>query len=317
MEWLSVGMVGISFKTAELSLRDAVARATHGLTGEAALFFEHRTVVLSTCNRTEIYFSAPDLAEAHGDLLRFLRREIKGPFEHHLYSTFSMDCLTHLCRVTTGLDSAIVAETEIQGQVKRAYSEAVELPSPLHFLFQKALKISKEVRRELPLVRGMETLYGILWSIIRVHGDSSKMRFLFVGHSDTNRQLISYLKNKGAYDLCSRHDEILSQWEEYDVIICASKAPECLIHPKRGTKSCLIFDLGIPRNVDPLVGTLPLVTLWNMEQLHKMIERTQDEQRYRVDLALEMIRERALKLRMSWSARERNDVPDVLHASYK
>jgi glutamyl-tRNA reductase len=317
MEWLSVGMVGISFKTAELSVRDAIARATIGLTGEASLFFEHRTVVLSTCNRTEIYFSADDLAEAHSDLLRFLRREIKDPFEHRLYSTFSSDCLLHLCRVAAGLDSAIIAETEIQGQVKRAYSEAMHLPSSLHFLFQRSLQISKEVRRRLPLVRGVATLYGLLLDIIREQGDISKMRFLFVGYSDTNRQLIAYLKNKGAYDLCSRHDEVLSRWEEYDVIICASTSPHSLIHPKSITKKCLIFDLSIPRNVDPVVGTLPFVSLFNMAELHGMIQETEGEKKCRVDGAIQLIREKVLKLRMSRTARERDDVPDVLHAGHK
>ena len=116
--------------------------------------------MLSTCHRTEIYFSALNLAEAHSEILQVLRREIALAFEHELYSYFGFDCFLHLGYVVSGLDSVIIAESEIQRQVKVAYEEVqwyYPLPSCLHFLFQKSLKIGKEKRGNILLSQGKMT----------------------------------------------------------------------------------------------------------------------------------------------------------------
>src|SRR5207244_4328762 len=145
------------------SNREAIARAAQSLSGEKGIFFQHPIVVLSTCNRTEIYFSAENLAEAHSDLLAHFRKQIEEPFEHRLYSYFGIDCFAHLCRVASGLDSAILAETEIQRQVKVAYAAGRVLPSCLHYIFQKALKVSKGMRNQMAI--SSPTLYTTLWQL--------------------------------------------------------------------------------------------------------------------------------------------------------
>ena len=270
---LSIGILGINFKTAELALRESIARGAQSLSGERAIFFPHPIVVLSTCNRTEIYFSSDDLAAAHSDLLAHLRAQIDEEFEHRLYSYFGVDCFAHLCRVASGLDSAILAETEIQRQVKVAYAQARRLPSCLHYAFQKALKVSKGVRNQLELEQGAPTLYGTLWRL----AEWKKKKILLVGYSEINRGLISYLMHKGVDDLtlCTRDPasvsvegillrdrSILSDWQEYDVIVCASKANGYLIKGQ-GTDRHTIFDLSVPRNVDPQVGA----RVYNIDQL--------------------------------------------------
>src|SRR5271154_332014 len=111
--YLRVGIMGINYKTSDLSFREKFSRVAEKLSGERALFFKHPTVLLSTCNRTEIYFSAEDLAEAHSDLLAFFRPHI---LEQRLYAYFGIDCFAHLSKVAAGLDSAIIAETEILRQ---------------------------------------------------------------------------------------------------------------------------------------------------------------------------------------------------------
>lgn len=156
---MRVGVLGINHKLAGLELRELLAKicyrrlhpgqSTHG---------EHSFVLLSTCNRTEVYFSSANLAETHSYLLSILRNDVNEDFDQKLYSYFGQDCLLHLCRVTAGLDSAIIAETEIQGQVKSAYELAQEfhvLPFELHYLFQKSLGIAKKVRTVLPTKPGL------------------------------------------------------------------------------------------------------------------------------------------------------------------
>lgn len=283
---LRVGVLGINYKTAELPLREAIAKGAQSLAGERSLFFPHPTILLSTCNRTEIYFSADDLAQVQSDLLALLRGQIEEPFEHRLYSYFGIDCFAHLCRVTAGLDSAILAETEIQRQVKIAYAKASEvlvMPSCLHYLFQKAMKVAKSVRSQLALERGAPTLFGTLWQIAcQELGDLTKMKILLVGYSEIHRGFASFLAYKGVSEItycttfpervpeksvCGREE--LKNWGDYDLISCASQAEGFLIKGK-GKKRHLIFDLSVPRNVDP---EMKGVILYNIEQIDQMIEQ--------------------------------------------
>lgn len=274
---LNVGVLGINFKTADLGLREGIARGAQSLGGERALFFAHPAVLLSTCNRTEIYFSADDLAAAHSDLLAFLRNLVDVPFEHRLYSYFGIDCFAHLCRVAAGLDSAIVAETEIQRQVRVAYSQARQLPSCLHYIFQKALKVGKVIRNHHGLERGGPTLYGTLWQM----AEWKNKRILLVGYSEINRGFASFLMHKGieGFSLCTRNPAsvdlegvhiydrtILARWQEYDLLVCASQANHFLITGLGDARHC-IFDLSVPRNVDPAVGRT--ATLYNIDQLRR------------------------------------------------
>lgn len=297
---LSIGVLGINHKTADLDLREAIARGAQSLSGERALFFLYPTILLSTCNRTEIYFSAEDLAQAHSDLLAYLRMQIGEPFEHRLYSYFGIDCFFHICKVAAGLDSAILGESEIQRQVKVAYASSRKLSPCLHFGFQKALKVSKEIRSHLALQQGAPTLYRTLWRL----AEWKNRQILLVGYSEINRGLISFLLHKGVknFSLCTRNPSqvemdgvhvvnrsILSRWPEYDVIVCATKADEYLIRGT-GRKTQVIFDLSVPRNVDPQVEAL----LYNIEEVNRLTE--QKEAAHTLDGCEAFIWENVLKL---------------------
>jgi glutamyl-tRNA reductase len=299
---VSVGVLGVSHKTADLSLREAIARGAQTLSGEKALFFSHPIVLLSTCNRTEIYFSAPDLGQAHSDLLAYLRLKVSEPFENRLYSYFGVDCFSHLCRVAAGLDSAVLAETDIQRQVRQAYAQSRNLPSCMHYIFQKTLKVSKEIRNRMTIQQGAPTLYGTLWSL----ADWEKSQILLVGYSELNRGLISFLKHRGmkGMTLCTQNPsriqidqvkvvsrEVLENWQDYDLIVCASKAEKYLIGGKCDRK-VVIFDLSVPRNVDPTTQAI----VYNIEQINQMIAAKQightleEREAYIRDYVLKLIR---------------------------
>lgn len=304
---VSIGMLGVNHRTADLDFRELIARGASHLHGEKACFFPHPTVLLSTCNRTEIYFSADDLAEAHTDLLASLRLTIDCDFEQHFYSFFGIDCFFHLCRVAAGLDSAILAETEIQRQVRVAYAKAKDLPSALHYVFQKALKVSKDVRRCLQFQRGSPTLYGMLWQL----ASWKNKRVLLVGYSEINRGLISFLTHKGVTDLslCTRSllnlwvegvrlvgRDALEKWQEYEIIVCASSSDEYLIQGEGETQ--VIFDLSVPRNVDPNVKA----TLYNIEQVGQLIKR--QEGLLNIEQCEDFIWENVLKLIRIYQAKQ-------------
>lgn len=263
-----IGVLGVNHKTADLSLRENIAERAIKFCENP--FLPYPTVLLSTCNRTEIYFHSEDLALAHSQLLRNFGNE------QAFYSFFGIYCFFHLCKVASGFDSAVFAESEIQRQVKKAYANAKSLPSCMHYVFQKALKVSKEIRSKYQ--QNSQSLYHALWRMC----EWKNRKILIVGFSQINRGLISFLLHKkvDSITLCTRNPQtvqiegvsigdrrLLSEWENYDVIVSASFGEGFLIRGK-GEKGQVIFDLGVPRNVDPQVGA----TLYNIEDVHKSME---------------------------------------------
>jgi glutamyl-tRNA reductase len=295
---MRVGVIGINHKLADLKLREKLAKACQKWFSAAYSFHrEHYFILLSTCNRTEVYFSSDDLPLTHTYLLGILRNEVEEEFDHKLYSYFGVDCFSHLARVTAGLDSAIVAETEIQGQVKSAYEALLDrrqLPKELHFLFQKSLHIAKKVRSGLQLGRGMPNLEHAIFNTGKHFFNSVEdARILFVGASEINRKILSYLKGKNLahISLCNRSNDSamaqnlgvhivnwseLSNWHHYDWIILGTKCPDYLINCKDVSSSVqgqkLIMDLCVPRNVDPKIGRDARFTLLNIDQLNRLLK---------------------------------------------
>ncbi len=269
-----VGVLGVNHKTADLALREELAQHASSLLNNP--FSPFPIVLLSTCNRVEIYFSTEDLAEGQRYLLSHFRKIIDSAFEQAFYSFFGRDCFFHLCKVAAGLDSAIIAESEIQRQIKVAYANAKHLPSCLHFVFQKALKVSKEIRSKQHAQKG-PTLYSALWRLAEWQNKS----VLLIGFSQINRGLISFLMHKGILNitLSTRHPEkvniegirirdrsILQEWQKFDIVVSATQVTEYLIggHP---SKNCIIFDLSVPRSVDPSIGA----KIYNIEQVNEWI----------------------------------------------
>lgn len=279
-----IGILGINHKSAPLLLRDQIAKACAKRFHPNSLHFLH-FVPLSTCNRSEIYFSAEDLPAAHNYLLQVLREEITQEFEYCLYSYFGIDAFFHLARVTSGLDSAIIGETEIQGQVKQAY-EASLCNRDLHFLFQKSLKIGKEVRSKSLINQGLPNLEEIIFT--KAQGELGSLegkRILFVGVSKINEKIAARFRQKGIEGItfCNRSEEKvrglklswrdLDLWQTFDLTIFGTKSPEYLIGPQTviGSRKRVVIDLCVPRNVDPRLRTQ--VRLYNIDQLNREIDR--------------------------------------------
>jgi len=293
---MRIGLIGINHKLADVKLREKLAKACQKLCSHFKFSFENsHSVLLSTCNRTEIYFSSDDLPTLHSHLLTLLRQDMEEEFDQKLYSFFGIDCFFHLTKVASGLDSAILGETEILGQVKLSYENALTeevLSKDLHFLFQKSLAIAKKVRTDFQLRRGMPNLHHyILKSAKRLFENYEQKRVLFVGASEINHKVLEFLKNKKLMDItiCNRTDskaqtiaskqEIqfilwkqLDTWHQYDWIILGTKSQEHLIqysdiqfHSFKQQK--LIVDLCVPRNADPKIGNHASMTLLNIDEI--------------------------------------------------
>ncbi len=295
---MRVGVIGLNHKLADLSLRESLAKACQERFSHGSYWHDdHTFLLLSTCNRTEIYFSSDDLAGTHSFLLDLLKQLIPCDFDQKLYSYFSYNCFLHLCRVAAGLDSAIIAETEIQGQVKDAYektSRRKRLPKEIHFLFQKALKVGKLIRTQFIFERGMPDMEHAIFDIsLRYIQQPLKSQILFVGASAINGKVIRYLKARHCehLTLCNRtrdkgermadHLDIaflpwenLEKWPEYDWIVLGTKAKEPLITLLPGLKSKkLIMDLSVPRNADPILRQDPNIALYDIDQIHQLLAK--------------------------------------------
>jgi len=298
---MRIGVLGINHKSSELSLREILARAClHQFSHQMPIAQEFRCVVLSTCNRSEIYFSAEDLAVAHAEILSCLRKEVAEPFEHKLYTYFGFDCFFHLAMVTSGLDSVILGESEIQRQVKLAYEATLlyySLPSCMHFLFQKSLKIGKQIRSTGLSLGEDKTLSGMILQMSRWFFENiENKKILFIGNSEINRRTMASFKRKGMHSmaLCTRGvlsaEEIgkelglsiydwshLDAWIDYDLVICGTNHAHYVLTPKqiegRILKTRLLVDLSVPRTVDPLLGKHSQLTLFNIEELGRFTDQ--------------------------------------------
>jgi len=292
---MKIAVLGVNHKLADLQLRECLAKTCQSRFAPGKIYGNiHHFVLLSTCNRTEIYFSSEDLAETHSYILNILRQDIDVDFEQKLYSFFGSDCFAHLCKVTAGLDSAILGETEIQGQVKLAYEYAMrfhKLPKPMHYLFQKSLKIGKNTRSTIPCERNLPGIEDAIFELARKYISNMKTcKVLFVGASSINKKVLGHLKAKGIANitLCNRsavskeiQDDFqleilpwkqLSSWRNYDWIICGTKAHEYILKKEdleeKDKKKKLLIDLGLPRNIDPALKSSSSAVIYNIDQLN-------------------------------------------------
>ncbi|MDF2550043.1 MAG: hemA [Chlamydiales bacterium] len=288
---MRVAMIGMNYKSADLRLREKVAFAAEHLAQrkDSALSF----VVLSTCNRTEIYFSSLHLPKSFAYFIHELEELLAVSLTSHFHVLFGEEVFLHLARVTAGLDSAIAGETEIQGQVKLAYETAKQrrkLMPELHYLFQKALTIGKKVRNEFDWKNQKMNLEHAVDAIGESAFFERKPHILFVGASQINQRIIPFLKGRHPHriTLCNRSLELpdgfpkeiqrlpweeLSRWQEFEWVIVATKSLKPLLsladlsHKKPKTE--LILDLGVPRNADPRLAEC--LSLLNIDEINAKI----------------------------------------------
>lgn len=299
---MPVGVIGVNHKTAALKFRELFSLVCERrfYPGPFTSGSTHPSVLLSTCNRIEWYFSSLELPLSHSYFLQVLREEGLEELEPLLYSYFGADCLHHLARVTSGLDSALMGETEIQGQVKQAYETACSkgsLPKAMHYAFQKSLKIGKDVRSTFLPQEGAPELEHAILRLGNQHFPCAKQaRLLFIGASEINCKVLRFLKAKDveSITLCNRtldvakeiaeHNHIdvlpweqLHLWSTYDWIIVGTSCKDFILNrknilPSFGNKR-LIIDLSVPRNVDPSLNRRKEVALLNLDQLNDSINR--------------------------------------------
>lgn len=285
---MQIAVLGISHQYASFELCELFIQKLSPIYTSGALS-DISPVFLATCNRVELYFSSNHVVQTSQLLSQELKKYLPAALEAALYCYFSHRCFFHLACVTAGLESVILGETEIQGQVKQAYRDAsVHIQSSeMHFLFQKCLKIGKEVRMMHFFPKKNFHLEESIFALAeKMLGNLVKRSILFLGASTINRKIhVAFLKkgltamtfSNRTVPFCNPSSlqlpwEAQQQWVNYDIILSGIKALSPIIQPQHLThinKTLVLFDLGLPRNIDQQVSAIPHIHLFDLQDMQE------------------------------------------------
>jgi len=304
--------LGVSHKTAPLALRERLAlsegRATAVLFELCAEPTVREAVAISTCNRTELYLVVTDAVEAESAALSLLAREAETrPTEltDWLYTYREHEATRHLFGVAAGLDSMIVGEAEIQGQVKRAYELALVegVTGPItNRLFRDALGTGKRVRTETSLGRLRVSVSSVAVELaVGMLGDLGSRRVLLIGAGENGELTARALRDHGAHTVfvanrrydraiglaqrfggsAVRFDALPTELARADIVVSCTASPHQIIshedlelmRPQRGDRPLVLIDIAVPRDIDPAVRELTGIALYDMDDLQHTVAR--------------------------------------------
>ncbi len=326
--------LGISHKTAPVALRERLAfseREASEFVREATATAEVReAVVISTCNRTEVYLvvggAGGDLVQAEADVLGLLARRAEiRPTElaEAIYSPRNCDAARQLYRVTAGLESMIVGEAEIQGQVRRAHEAAMRAGATGPFsnrLFAAALTTGKRVRSETSIGSSRVSVPSVAVDLaLSVLGGLEDRHVVILGAGETSELTASALAEQGAGTIfvANRHadralslaqrfggsvvglDKLPDQLVHADIVLSSTASPHPivgreeleLVMSQRGGRALLLIDIAVPRDIDPACGELDGVSLYDIDDLQAVVARNLSTRAEEVPQALEIVEE--------------------------
>jgi glutamyl-tRNA reductase len=303
--------------------RDELPKALHDLSGRDHL---SEVVVVSTCMRTEIYAVASRYHGGISEIRKFLAVWSGHPLEDvagALYEFHDETAIRHLFRVAGGLDSVVLGEGEVLGQVRDAWSvaQAERAAGPvLSILFRQAVEAGKRVRSETAIARGTTSLSQAAVALATERlGSLAGRTALVVGAGEmgeamavalgavpgTGPLLVANRTATRATELAARAGGRAIAWSELfagidraDVVLTSTAAPEVLLDAAtfgrlgdRSDRPLLIVDIAVPRDVDPALGDLPGVTLLDMDDLKAFAEATMEDRRRELPAAEAIVAE--------------------------
>jgi glutamyl-tRNA reductase len=302
-------VAGVSHKTAPVEVREQLAVQDDELVDLAHYlkWFRHfdEVVLLSTCNRVEIYGTTRQSMDSIKSALQLLSSE-PVDLEPYTYVHRDAEAARHLFRVAAGLDSMMLGETEITCQIKNAYETAREagLTGPvLNRLFQKALQAAKEIRTRTAIGRGSVSIKSAAVELIEkaFRDDLANKSVMVLGAGEMAERCVQLLVKKGvgsifvssrsfdrAIDLTNRcggdavcFGDCLFEMRDVDVVVAATSSGQTLLAlddienliTSRKNRPLLLIDLSVPRNIAPAASQLENVTLYNIDDLAALARR--------------------------------------------
>jgi glutamyl-tRNA reductase len=298
--------VGISHHTANVDTREryALRRPEESLLAESGCA---ETLMLATCNRVEVYAAASEAVTTE-QIAHCLARGGAQPRENGagFYRYEGEECVRHLFRVVCGLDSMVIGETEILGQVKKAYAFARESGSAgplLHRLFQRAFRVAKQVRSRTEITRGAVSVGSVVVDLaVKIFRDLAERKVLLLGAGEMSERAARALSARGVSDIrvsnrsFERAERLAAsvrgravafqRWpnecREIDILISSTAAQEPLLTAKilepmireRLDRPLFIIDIAVPRDVAPEVNKMDGVFLYDIDALQSIAEQS-------------------------------------------
>lgn len=336
-------LTGLNHRTAPVETRERLAFAEDALPGALSELLAQpgieEALVVSTCNRVEVAVSADDSLDAPAVLGRFLASSRGLPLESFrslLYHYQDREAIRHLFRVAASLDSMVVGEPQILGQLKAAYAAAKAqgaLASLLDGILTRAFNVAKRVRTETGIG---ESGVSVSWAAVElareIFGSLADKKVLLVGAGKVSQLAARRLHRAGvrqilvtnrtlerARELAAEFQGAIVEYERFqaalpgvDIVITSSAAPGYLLRKgdmrrvmetRRGRPMFLI-DIAVPRNVEPAVNDLEGVFLYDIDDLEKVVQANLGERRKRAELAEQIVAEEVERMAARLRARE-------------
>lgn len=312
---MTLAVVGISHHTAPVEVRERMAFAPSEAS-QALMTLRHEAgveeaVLLSTCNRTEVYlFPAEriEVVQAWEGLLEAKAGRLERRIRDYLFEQRGDGVVRHLFQVSAGLDSLVTGEAEIQGQVREAYERAVGMPVDpplagpvLNRLFQMALSVGGQVRSETAIGQGAASVASVAVKLARkIFGSLKGKRVIIIGAGQTGELIVQALHREGAqgvtvvnrtYERAAHlarqvHGQALEMerlaegLSGADIVLSSTAAPHPVLtreifrrsFPSGLRRPLLVIDIAIPRDVDPALGDETGVFLYNVDDLRKIVD---------------------------------------------
>jgi glutamyl-tRNA reductase len=338
---MEIVLVGLNHRSAPVEVRERVSftndqarQAAEELRGRGILL---ETLVLSTCNRSEVYGVPPETtresAAALSNYLSSFHAVQLDVLSASLYHHYDRNAVRHLFRVASGLDSMMLGEAEILGQVREAYRIAYEQGATgpvLNRLFQGALEVGKRVRSETELgTRPMSVASAGVKLAERIFGKLHERTALVLGAGLISEQVVSQLRDRNiarlfvmnrsldrAEHLAREFSGRVIAWDDWesaltlpDVIVSSVSAEESVLKravlekamASRGNRPLFVMDLGMPRNVDPGAADLYNFYLYNIDDLTQIVQQNRSARESEVPRAEVIVDEHIGKF-LTWQA---------------
>jgi glutamyl-tRNA reductase len=307
---MSIFCFGLSHQTAAVDVRERFAIPESALPEALARLKTmpglSEGLIVSTCNRTEFYVTG-EFRDSQAPLFfECFYRDLRAGDETHLFRLWANQCVRHLFRVASGLESMIVGETEIFGQVKRAYevaSGAQTTGKLLNRLFQKSFQVGKQVRSTTAITRGSVSVGSVAVDLAeQIFGDLDGCKIMILGAGETSEKTARAFRARGAEQIfvsnrsferasalaamtggrAIHFDEWEQEFRDLDILVSSTAAPHPIVTLEKLTpflrarryRPLFMIDLAMPRDIEPAVNRLDGVYLYDLDSLQAMAERT-------------------------------------------
>lgn len=335
---MSIVVIGLSHRSSPITIRERFAFPESTIPAALSRLRQSgiasEAVILSTCNRVELYAVSQSPGEQAIIALRqFLmdHHNYRDPLDKEVYAFTDPQSLEHLFKVACGLDSMVLGETEILGQLKKAYDLALQnkhTGGRLNKTFQKAFNVAKQIRTETNIQRGSISVASVAVELAeKIFSSLRDHRVMVIGAGDTSEKTARALLSRGAHGLVvtnRSHDKAVAmarefsataipfdQWEtefsSIDIIISSTAAPYPIVTREkleplmklRKNRPLLLVDIAVPRDIDPEVNSMANVYLYNVDDLQAIAADYLQQRKEEIAVCEAIIRDKARSLTLS------------------